>query len=79
MSEQLATATINAKEAAHYLGVSYWLILDMAKKNLIPCIHAGDRVLFRKETIDSWMMDQEEQSIHRCEPTSYGKIRKVKS
>lgn len=49
--------TITAKDVAKYIGISYWLILDMAKKNQIPCIHAGDRVLFRKGTLDRWMQD----------------------
>lgn len=72
----MGTATITAKEAAKYIGISYWLVLDMAKKNLIPCIHAGDRVLFRKETLDRWMENQETQSIQPIN-SGYGNIRKI--
>jgi excisionase family DNA binding protein len=55
--------TISAKTAAKYLNVSYWKILDMAKKNEIPHIRAGALVLFRKETLDNWIVEQEQQSV----------------
>jgi len=80
MPEQTAVSvTINAKEAAQYIGISYWLILDMAKKCIIPCIHAGDRVLFRKETLELWMQNQETQSMQPEKPAGYGTIRRVKA
>ena len=78
--DEIRPVTMSAKEVAKYLGISYWLILEMAKRREIPCVHAGARVLFRKETIDNWIQNQEIQSVQPAliEESEYGKIRKVK-
>lgn len=55
--------TLKARQAAEYLGVSYWKILDMVKKGEIPHIKAGKLVLFRQETLDQWLVEQETQSV----------------
>ena len=56
--------TLTAKEAAEYLGVSYWLMLEMVKRRQISCIKAGhNRVLFRRASLDAWMSAQEQQSV----------------
>ena len=52
-------ATLSAKEAATYLGISYGLILELAKRKEIPHIRAGARVLFRQSTLDEWMEKRE--------------------
>ncbi|MCL6558881.1 MAG: helix-turn-helix domain-containing protein [Firmicutes bacterium] len=70
-------ATVDAKEAAEYIGVSYWLLLEMAKRGEVPCIRAGRRVLFRVASLDAWMRDQEEKSVRKHETTGTGKIRRV--
>lgn len=51
------------QEAAAYLGVSYWLLLEMAKRGEVPHIRAGKLVLFRKEALDDWMRQQEQLSV----------------
>ncbi len=56
-------STLKAKEAAAYLGVSYWLLLEMAKRGEVPHIRAGKLVLFRKEALDDWMRQQEQLSV----------------
>lgn len=56
----MGRSTLKATEAAHYLGISYWLILEMAKRGEIPHIRAGSRVLFRRESLDEWMKNQEQ-------------------
>jgi excisionase family DNA binding protein len=56
-------ATVKAKQAAKYLNISYWKILDMVKRGEIPHIKAGKLVLFRKETLDRWIVEQEQQSV----------------
>ena len=56
-------STLKAREAAAYLGVSYWLLLEMAKRGEVPHIRAGRLVLFRKEALDAWMRQQEQLSI----------------
>ena len=52
-------ATFSAKEAAEYLGVSYWLLLEMVKRKQISPIRAGNRYLFRQAALDEWMARQE--------------------
>lgn len=73
------TVTVTAKEAAQYIGISYWLLLDMAKRSQIPCIRCGDRVLFRKETLDLWMQNQETKSVQPERSSESGVIRKIKA
>lgn len=51
--------TLKSKQAAAYLGISYWKILDMVKKGEIPHIRAGALVLFRQATLDRWLAEQE--------------------
>jgi len=57
------TSTLKAKEAAKYLGISYWKLLEMAKAGEIPHARAGRLILFRRETLDNWMKIQERASI----------------
>lgn len=47
------------KETAKYLGVSYWLVGQMVRKNEIPHFRVGGRILFRKKSIDDYMEQQE--------------------
>jgi excisionase family DNA binding protein len=56
-------ATVKAKQAAEYLNISYWKILDMVKKGEIPHIRAGKLVLFRQATLDRWLTEQEAANI----------------
>jgi excisionase family DNA binding protein len=65
--------TMSAKEAAAYLGISYWLILEMAKRHEIPYIACGSRKLFRKEALDKWMEEQEKKILEK--PKEY--IKKI--
>lgn len=67
--------TLEAKEAAAYIGVSYWTILDMAKQKRIPHVRVGRRVLFRTVALDSWMDEQEKQSVAQI--NEFGKIRRL--
>lgn len=71
--------TMSAREAAEYLGVSYWMINDMAKKGKIPFISFGSMRLFRKESLDSWIEEQEKLSVEVEEEDNnqYGKLRKI--
>jgi excisionase family DNA binding protein len=50
---------MNVKEASDYLGVSKDLLYLLVREQKIPCVRAGRRILFRKETIDKWMEEQE--------------------
>lgn len=56
--------TLTAKEAAQYLGCSYWQLLEMVKRHEGPAnIRIGKRVLFREETLIAWLNDQEQKSL----------------
>lgn len=55
--------TWRAKPTAAYLNISYYTLLEMVKRGEIPHIRAGRLILFRKETLDQWLMEQEQQSI----------------
>ena len=47
-TERLQRTTLTAKEAAEYLGISYWLITQLVKRKQIPCSRVGKRILFRR-------------------------------
>ena len=55
------TEIMNAQEAAEYLKISYWLIMKMVRESQIPAFRCGNRVLFRKSTIDSFILAQERE------------------
>lgn len=67
--------TMSAKEAAAYLGISYWLILEMTKRHKIPYIACGNRKLFRKEALDKWMEEQEKKTLGKS--NQYGVLKKI--
>lgn len=81
MSEQMR-ATIGSKEAATYVGMSYWKLLEEAKAGRIPHIRVGSRVLFRRHSLDLWLDEREKESVAskgnvELLPTS-GKIRQLR-
>ncbi|EKD55767.1 MAG: DNA binding protein [uncultured bacterium] len=51
--------TIDAKQAANYIGISYWSILEMCKRGEIPYIPVGSRKLFRMESLTAWLASRE--------------------
>ena len=53
---------MNAQEAAEYLKISYWLILKMARESRIPTFRCGNKIMFRKSTIDSYIRAQEREN-----------------
>ena len=52
-------ATLNAKEAAEHIGVSYWTLLQYVREKKVPFIKLGKRYLFREESLDKWLDKQE--------------------
>lgn len=78
MENEVRPITMTAQEAAKYLGISYWLILEMTKQNKIPFIACGSRKLFRKAALDKWMEEQEKKTstVENTE-NQYGKLRKI--
>ncbi|SDI43176.1 helix-turn-helix domain-containing protein [Natribacillus halophilus] len=51
--------TLTAKEVSEYIGVSIDMIYKMVRENSIPYIPVGNRKLFRRESIDQWLMEKE--------------------
>jgi len=68
-------ATLTAKEAAEYLGISYWLLLELVKRGKMKVIRAGGRYLFRESSLIVWM-DQQEQG--ETEGETLPKLRRAK-
>ncbi len=59
-------STLTAKEAADYIGVSYWSLLEECKRGLVPHLRFHRRVLFRKESLDQWLLQKEVESTKRA-------------
>lgn len=62
--EKIQRTTLTAKEAAEYLGISYWLITQLVKRRQIPCSRVGKRILFRKEALDIYLSQKENDSLY---------------
>ncbi|MCL5779595.1 MAG: helix-turn-helix domain-containing protein [Firmicutes bacterium] len=77
-AREFPKATLRSREAADYLGVSLWFLQKLARENKIPCIRVSPRlILFRKESLDEWLQQQEQANVRR-EPEPTGKIRRLK-
>lgn len=63
-NEKIQRTTLTAKEAAEYIGISYWLITQLVKRKQIPCSRVGKRILFRKETLDIYLKQKENDSLY---------------
>ncbi|CAI8825449.1 Helix-turn-helix domain-containing protein [Priestia megaterium] len=55
--------TVTVKEASNYIGVSKDLIYQLVKENKLPHLKLGRRILFRKDSLDNWMLEQEKTSL----------------
>ncbi len=71
--------TITAREAAEYLGISYWKLLQLAKAREVPHVRLQGRLLFRRKSLDEWLEEQEMRSVRAGEEAEQrGKIRKLR-
>ena len=61
--QKVQRATLTMKEAAEYLGVSYWLINQLVRKKEIPCSKVGGKFLFRVQVLDEYLNSKEKESI----------------
>jgi len=50
----------DAREAAEYLNVSYITVLRMARRKQLPHHRIGRKLLFRKDSLDAWIQEQEQ-------------------
>ena len=60
---KIQRTTLTMKEAAEYLGVSYWLINQLVRKKQIPCSKIGVKYLFRVQVLDEYLKNMEQKSI----------------
>lgn len=75
----ISRTTLTAKEAAEYLGISYWFVTQLVKRKKLPCIRMGNRLLFRTETLQKYLEKLEAESLEIEEPNNeYGSLRKVR-
>lgn len=56
--------TLTMKEAAEYLGISYWLINQLVRKKQIPCSKVGGKFLFRVQVLDEYLSNKEHESVN---------------
>ena len=61
--DKIHKTTLTAKEAAEYLGISYWLITQLVRRKQMPCSRVGKRILFRKEALDIYLSKKENDSL----------------
>jgi len=63
INTQIKRTTLSMKEAAEYLGISYWLINQLVRKRQIPCSKVGGRFLFRVQALDEYLSTKEKESM----------------
>lgn len=74
----MAKTMLTAQEAADYLKISYYTILQKSKAGQIPCCRIGSRVLFSQEGLTAWVDEMEAASVRSQEEAQgYGKLRKI--
>ena len=61
--QKVQRTTLTMKEAAEYLGISYWLINQLVRRKLIPCSKVGGIFLFRVQALDEYLKNMEQKSI----------------
>ena len=62
-SQKVQRTTLTMKEAAEYLGVSYWLINQLVRRKQIPCSKVGGKYLFRVQVLDKYLNKKEQDSV----------------
>lgn len=61
--QKVQRTTLTMKEAAEYLGISYWLINQLVRRKQIPCSKVGGRFLFRVQALDEYLNRKEKESV----------------
>ena len=62
--QKVQRTTLTMKEAAEYLGVSYWLINQLVRRKEIPCSKVGGKFLFRVQILDEYLSSKEQESVN---------------
>lgn len=61
--QEIKRITLTMREAADYLGISYWLINQLVKKKQIPYSKVGGKFLFRVKALDEYLYEKERASV----------------
>lgn len=61
---EVQRTTLTMREAAEYLGISYWLINQLVKRKQIPCSKVGGKFLFRVQALDEYLSSKEKASVN---------------
>ena len=64
METQIKRTTLTMKEAAEYLGISYWLINQLVRKKQIPYCKVGGKYLFSVNALNEYLSNMEQQSMN---------------
>lgn len=72
--------TIKVAEAAEYIGVSKDTIYKLVRKQEIPHIRLGKRILFRVESLEAWLQEREAgpEDTQPEDKPEYGQLRMIK-
>ena len=60
---EIQRTTLTMREAAEYLGISYWLINQLVKRKQIPCSKVGGKLLFRVKALEEYLSEKEQASV----------------
>lgn len=61
--QKVQRTILTMKEAAKYLGISYWLINQLVRKKQIPFSKVGGKFLFRVQVLDEYLSNKEQESV----------------
>lgn len=64
MEARITRTTLTMKEAAEYLGISYWLLNQLVRRRQIPCSKVGGKFLFRVQVLEEYLSSKERESIN---------------
>ena len=62
--QKVQRTTLTMKEAAEYLGISYWLINQLVRRKQIPCSKVGRKFLFRVQVLNEYLSNKEQESVN---------------
>jgi len=62
--QKIQRTTLTMKEAAEYLGISYWLNNQLVRRREIPCSKVGGKFLFRVQVLNEYLNSKERESIN---------------
>lgn len=62
--------TLTVTEVAKLLGVSSYTVYNMVRDNQIPYMKLRARILFRLESINTWIEELERRELHEHVPST---------